>query len=62
MPPFAGNAEEVESLVQWLKWNTAGRPALWKASTDADVLAKIDQWLEEAGTESGLALLAKEGK
>jgi len=61
MPPFAGNAEEVEALVQWLKWNTTGRPASWEASTDAAVLAQIDQWLEEAGTESGLALLAKEG-
>jgi len=62
MPPFAGNAEEVEALVQWLKWNTEARPESWTPSTDAAVLANIDQWLEEAGTESGLSLLTKEGK
>ncbi len=62
MPPFAGNAEEVEALVQWLRWNTSGRPADWAASTDPAVLARINQWLDEAGTESGLVLLARDGE
>jgi mono/diheme cytochrome c family protein len=61
MPPFAGNADEVEALVQWLKWNTAGRPAAWTPPTNAAELAKIDEWLAEAGTQSGLDLLAKDG-
>jgi hypothetical protein len=61
MPPFAGNAEEVEALVQWLKWNTNDRPATWDASTDVLSLARIDQWLKEAGTQPGLAVLAKDG-
>jgi hypothetical protein len=62
MPPFAGNAEEVEALVQWLRWNAGGRPAAWQDTAEPAVIARIDQWLDEAGTESGLVLLAKEGK
>ena len=27
MPPFAGNAEDVEALVQLLRWEAAGAPA-----------------------------------
>ncbi|MCI0360332.1 MAG: cytochrome ubiquinol oxidase subunit I [Planctomycetaceae bacterium] len=61
MPPFAGNAEEVEAIVQWLKWNANGRPAAWDASIDLAALASIDRWLEEAGTQPGLGVLSKDG-
>jgi cytochrome bd-type quinol oxidase subunit 1 len=50
MPPFAGNAEDVEAVVQLLRWDHAGRPATWPTSSDADTLAQIGRWLEEAGT------------
>ncbi len=49
MPPFAGNAEDVEALVQLLKWDFAGRPASWPASDDPKTLEQIKQWLDEAG-------------
>jgi mono/diheme cytochrome c family protein len=50
MPPFAGNAEDVEALVQLLRWEIAERPAHWPESRDPATLAEIDQWLREAGT------------
>ena len=58
MPPFAGNAVDVESLVQWLRWQASSRPQAWSESNDPAVLAQIDQWLQEAGTESGIKLIA----
>jgi hypothetical protein len=57
MPPFAGNAEEVEARVQFLRWESQGRPADWQPTADPDVIDQIDTWLAEAGTQSGLALL-----
>jgi mono/diheme cytochrome c family protein len=60
MPPFAGNAEEVEALVQWLRWNAEERPGEWSDSTDPAVIAQIDQWLDEAGTQPGVALAARD--
>lgn len=62
MPPFAGNAADVEALVQWLRWQADRRPAGWIEANDPAILAQIDRWLLEAGTESGLKLLAKEGR
>jgi cytochrome bd-type quinol oxidase subunit 1/mono/diheme cytochrome c family protein len=50
MPPFAGNAEEVESVVQLIEWLHEGRPAEWKTSDDAEAIARIAAWLQEAGT------------
>ncbi|MDQ3341832.1 MAG: cytochrome c [Myxococcota bacterium] len=50
MPPFAGNAEDVEALVQLLKWELADTPASWPASKDPAVIAQIDRWLREVGT------------
>ena len=50
MPPFAGNAADVEALVQLLRWELAGAPATWPASNDPAVLEQIDRWLREAGT------------
>lgn len=53
MPPFAGNAEELEALVQLLEWQTAGRPGRWDQSTDRAVIREVQEWLDEAGTAPG---------
>jgi len=50
MPPFAGTAEDVEALVQLLKWEIDGTPAAWPTSADPIVLAQITRWLDEVGT------------
>jgi cytochrome bd-type quinol oxidase subunit 1 len=54
MPPFAGDAEDVEALVQFLRWETAGAPAELPAAAppapDPAVLAQIRRWLDEVGT------------
>jgi len=50
MPPFAGNAADVEALVQLLRWETKGAPAAWPASESPSVLAQIKIWLDEVGT------------
>ena len=55
MPPFAGDAEDVEALVQLLRWEAAGAPAelgpAARAAPDPAVLAQIRRWLDEVGTE-----------
>ena len=56
MPPFAGPPEELESLVQWLRWRVAGKPATWEESNDPAVLAKIQAHLDEVGTAPGIAV------
>ncbi len=53
MPPFAGNAAEVEALSQLLMWHSAGRPGDWLAQTPDGTLARIRAWLDEAGIEPG---------
>ena len=50
MPPFAGTAEELEALVQYLRWEEARRPAAWPESRDPAVIAQIRSWLDRAGT------------
>jgi hypothetical protein len=50
MPPFAGDAGDVEALVQLLRWRTAGAPASWPMHEDAAMLAQIRTWLDEVGT------------
>ena len=52
MPPFAGDAEDVEALVQLLKWETADAPSAWPASHDPVVIAQIKRWLDEVGTSA----------
>ena len=61
MPPFAGTAEELEALVQFIRWSHS--PDNYQTGTldDAMVLAEIQQWLDEAGTESGTALVFAKG-
>lgn len=50
MPPFAGTPAELEALVQYVRWEAAKRPQIWPESRDGRVLARIRQWLDEAGT------------
>ena len=53
MPPFAGTAKELESLVQYIDWSNNGRLATWSESHNRETLARIQQWLDEAGTQPG---------
>ncbi|MFO1094283.1 MAG: c-type cytochrome [Planctomycetaceae bacterium] len=62
MPPFAGTPDELEALVQWLRWIHAKRPAGWNESHDPAALRQIQHWLIEAGTESEQAVAALEGR
>ncbi len=51
MPPFAGNAEDLEALVQLLEWEAAGRPERWPVVDDVPTLTQNHLWLRDAGTE-----------
>ena len=51
MPPFAGTAEEVEAVVQFISWHVDGRPDHWDESHADDVIVQIQEWLDEVGTE-----------
>jgi cytochrome d ubiquinol oxidase subunit I len=51
MPPFAGNADDVEALVQLLRWERSDRPAGFAPTTSPDALAQIARWLDEVGIE-----------
>jgi cytochrome bd-type quinol oxidase subunit 1/mono/diheme cytochrome c family protein len=51
MPPFAGNAEDVEALVQLLRWEHGERPPAFAATASPATLAQIARWLDEVGTE-----------
>lgn len=57
MPPFAGTAQELEALVQYIRWVNAGRPADWQSDTTPDKLQDIRSWLDEAGTEPANAVV-----
>jgi cytochrome bd-type quinol oxidase subunit 1 len=48
MPPFAGNADDVEALVQLLKWERADAPATW---SETQAPPDIARWLDEAGVK-----------
>ena len=50
MPPFAGNAQDVEAMVQLLRWEGADAPPRWPTSEDPTTLAQIAKWLDEVGT------------
>ena len=49
MPPFAGTAEELEALVQYIAWEHKHRPATWPESRDPAVFAEIREALKRAG-------------
>ena len=46
MPPFAGNADDVEALVQLLEWERADAPHTWPERATSPEIAR---WLDEAG-------------
>jgi hypothetical protein len=46
MPPFAGNADDVEAVVQLLRWEAAGAAPAWPETTTPPEIAR---WLDEAG-------------
>nr|HEX4313079.1 cytochrome c [Kofleriaceae bacterium] len=48
MPPFAGNADDVEAIVQLMKWEIAGAPPQWPTTDDPKQHALIARWLDEA--------------
>ena len=50
MPPFAGNADDVEALAQLVRWEDAGAPASWPVPPDPAMHAQITRWLDEVGT------------
>lgn len=60
MPPFAGTATDVESVVQLLAWERAGAPIVWPqplpiGAAAIDPLPQIQRWLDEAGTRPRLS-------
>jgi cytochrome bd ubiquinol oxidase subunit I len=55
MPPFAGTPQELEALVQYVRWVQAGRPAEWLKTLDEQALQQITGWLDDAGTEPAQA-------
>ncbi len=59
MPPFAGDPEELEALVQYLRWEIAGAPDSWQESQDPEVQARLAGWLKQAGTLPGDATRRK---
>lgn len=52
MPPFAGTAEELEALVQFIRWSQHGEPSQWPESSDDAVLAQIRHWIADAGSDA----------
>jgi mono/diheme cytochrome c family protein len=61
MPPFAGTAQEVEAIVQLIRWEHASRPAAWSVSYDPETLAQIAAWLQEADPETDRSIRRPEG-
>ena len=53
MPPFAGTAQELEALVQYLGWENARSPERWGVSNDPEVIDRINIWLKEADPNRG---------
>jgi mono/diheme cytochrome c family protein len=51
MPPFAGTAQELESLVQYIRWVQYKRQSPWPDELDATAVEQIERWLEEAGCQ-----------
>ena len=55
MPPFAGTAQDVESLVQFFEWRHHGLPSAWPTPAEdeahAVILARIQQYLDDVGTQ-----------
>jgi mono/diheme cytochrome c family protein len=56
MPPFAGNAADVEAVIQLLRWERVDRAADFAPTSSPESLAQIARWLDEAGTEPAGAI------
>ena len=52
MPPFAGSAEDLESLVRYVKWHEERNDEVAEAPYEEATLTMIQKWLDDAGTES----------
>lgn len=52
MPPFAGTPEELEALVQLIRWEGEHRPEQWGETSDPAVLESIAEHMKAAGTQS----------
>ncbi len=62
MPPFAGTPQDVEAIVQFLRWNSQGQPKEWERTDYGANRAPFEQiksWLDEAGIDSGIHLMPK---
>jgi cytochrome bd ubiquinol oxidase subunit I len=59
MPPFAGNAEDVEAIVQLIKWERDGAPSTWPAKTISSGTDPSPAGLTARGGESEAATLAQ---
>ncbi|MBI1337956.1 MAG: cytochrome BD quinol oxidase subunit I [Phycisphaera sp.] len=57
MPPFVGNAHELEAVVQLVTWNADNRPTDWPDTSQTAPFTEIERYLEQAGTGSGLSTL-----
>ena len=54
MPPFAGTAVELESLVQFINWSSNPQATRGQGDdSDLATLGQIETWLQEAGTAPG---------
>ena len=49
MPPFAGNADDVEAIVQLMRWEDAGAPSAWPTAATPPEIAR---YLQEVGTRA----------
>ena len=62
MPPFSGSPHDLEAIVQFLRWNSDGRPQKWDRTDVVHNRAPYEQikaWMDEAGPYSGIHLLPK---
>lgn len=53
MPPFSGTPTELEALVQRIQWASENEPETWEKTNDPATLARIQKWIDEAGTAPG---------
>jgi len=57
MPPFAGNAKELEALVQYISWAHNEDSYQPDTMNDPHVLSDIQRWLDDAGIDAGTSLV-----
>lgn len=57
MPPFAGSAEELEALVQYITWTHDPDAINENIDEGPKTIQQIERWLREAGIEPGTKLV-----